>query len=77
MYNRCYDFEQDGIYYLITGLNTVDVTYRDIQYNCYSGDIIIPATVTRNGVTYSVTGIGDRAFYNCRGLGSVSLPEGH
>ena len=76
MYDRCYDFEQDGIYYLITGLNTVDVTYRDTQYNSYSGSVTVPATVTRNGVTYSVTGIGSRAFYGCTGLNEVSLPDG-
>jgi hypothetical protein len=74
MFDRCYDFEQDGIYYLITGLNTVDVTYRDTQYNSYSGNVTVPATVTHNGVTYSVTGIGNQAFSICSNLTTVSLP---
>ncbi|MGM9807844.1 MAG: leucine-rich repeat protein, partial [Candidatus Onthomorpha sp.] len=28
-----------------------------------------------NGTTYSVTSIGDRAFYNCSGLTSVTIPN--
>ena len=42
--------------------------------NGYSGDIIIPETVVHNGATYSVTSIGDRAFYNCDGLTSIEIP---
>lgn len=66
-----YDFSYDGIYYNITGDNTVEVTYgqrfgsEGIWYyneDCYFGDITIPATVTNEGQIYKVTAIGDHAF---------------
>lgn len=42
----------------------------------YSGDISIPAKVTYNEVEYRVVGIGDRAFYYCSSLNSVTISEG-
>ena len=41
-----------------------------------SGNLIIPSTISYNGTTYSVTSIGDRAFYYCSGLTSVTIPNG-
>ncbi len=69
-----YDFEENGIYYNITGSNTVEVTYRDTQYNSYSGNVTVPETVTHNGTTYTVTGIGEQAFMDCQSLAFVSIP---
>ena len=42
----------------------------------YTGDITIPATVENGGITYTVTSIGDRAFYRCSSLKSVTLGSG-
>lgn len=71
-----YDFESAGIYYNITGNNTVEVTYSDINNNTYySGSISVPKTVTNNGTEYSVTKIGEYAFYYSA-VTSVSMPEG-
>lgn len=42
----------------------------------YSGDIIIPATVTYGGTTLSVTSIDFEAFSGCSSLTSISIPEG-
>lgn len=64
-----YDFEVDGIYYNINGS---DATVTSGDYG-YAGDITIPETVTYNGMTYSVTGIGYMAFYNCSSLTSVTI----
>lgn len=68
-------FEVDGIYYYINEDGaTATVTYRDTNYNSYSGNVEIPDNVTRNGASYKVNAIGERAFYNCRSLLSVSMP---
>ena len=69
-----YDFEKDGIYYSISGTN-VYVTYKDTNYNSYSGTVNIPATVTYDGTTYNVVQINPSAFKNCTGLIRVVLPN--
>ena len=69
-----YDFEVDGIYYNKSG-TTATVTYETTDYNSYSGDVTIPATVTYGGTTYSVTIIGDLAFRGCTGLTNITIPN--
>lgn len=69
-----YSFESAGIYYNITGDNTVEVTYSDRNNNTYSGSVSIPETVTNNGTEYSVTKIGEYAFQGSA-VTSVSMPE--
>ncbi len=72
-----YDFEVDGIYYLKNG-SKATVTYKGTNswsHNTYSGTVNIPSTVTYDGTTYSVTSISDYAFYECRGLTSVTIPS--
>ena len=68
------DFQVGGIYYNITGDNTVKVTEPD-NNGGYSGSITIPAEVQYAGNTYSVTSIGDWAFQYCTGLTSITLPN--
>ena len=70
-----YDFEYNGIYYMITGANTASVTYRDSDFNSYSGTVNIPSTVTHNGTTYTVTAIGRSAFRVSSELTSVTIPN--
>lgn len=69
-----YDFEANGIYYNITDMSgkTVSVTSGD---NNYSGNVNIPASVSYDGNTFAVTSIGERAFYACSDLTSVTIPE--
>ena len=59
-----HDFEVDGIYYNITSTNTVEVTYKDTNYESYGEDVIIPSTVSRNGTTYTVTLLAILLFVN-------------
>ena len=75
------DFKVDGIYYtyLSQSDKTVSVTYRGIAYfdnrKDYSGNVVIPPTVTYQGMTYSVTSIGDNAFRGCTELTSIEIPD--
>ena len=65
--------EIDGIYYnLVTKIKEAEVTRNP---NEYTGTVNIPETVTYNGVTYSVTSIGETAFFDCFGLASVTIPN--
>ena len=72
-----YDFEKDGIYYNINssvdGRKTASATHNG--NNSYSGDVIIPSSVTHGTTIYIVTSIGNSAFYKCTGLTSVTIPE--
>ncbi|MBR4989391.1 MAG: leucine-rich repeat domain-containing protein [Bacteroidaceae bacterium] len=69
-----YDIEVDGIYYNITSFTdlTVEVTSGD---NEYSGDIVIPSTITYKSKTLTVTSIGESAFFYCSGLTSITIPN--
>lgn len=64
-------FSVNGIYYLPTAANSVEVT-NGVEY---TDDIVIPATVTSGNTTYAVTSIGDNAFLGCSVLNSVSIPS--
>ena len=70
-----YDAEIDGIYYNFSGDEAM-VTYKNTSDNSYSGAVVIPASITYNDKTYSVTSIGDRAFLYCNSLTSVSISSG-
>ena len=78
-----YSFKVDGIYYNITDSEklTVEVTYRVSYYDSnyyeykYTGSVVILDSVTYNSKTYTVTSIDDHAFYGCRSLTSVTIPN--
>ncbi len=65
----------NGIYYKHSSENEIYVTCKDDNYNSYSGDVVIPSTVTVKNKTYDVTSIGTNAFKNCNGLTSTTIPE--
>lgn len=67
----------DGItiYYNYINDTELEVTYHDINSNDYSGNILIPESVTYEEVNYNVTSIGKRAFHKCSGLTSVIIPN--
>ena len=73
-----YDFQSGDLYYNITNDTrvpyTVDVTR---PWSNYAGltTANIPETVTYNGITYSVTSIGDDTFRDCSSLTSVIIPN--
>ncbi|MCQ2053311.1 MAG: leucine-rich repeat domain-containing protein [archaeon] len=70
---HAYDCEVDGIYYDLNSTNlTATVTWWSPSY---SGDVIIPSSFTYNKKSYSVTEIGESAFFLCTDLTSVTIPN--
>ena len=76
-----YDFKVGNLYYNAQRESdnyTVEVTYdKKHSYSNYAGitEVVIPETVSYNGLTYKVTSIGERAFCNCKSLRSINLPN--
>ena len=73
--------EIEGVWYnLYSGAKQAEVTYKGSSYDEYhdeySGSINIPATVTYEGVNYSVARIRYNAFRNCTSLTAINIPEG-
>ena len=68
------------IYYYWTNNNTeLAVTHKEDasseSLNEYSGNVVIPESVTYNGRNYPVTSIGGGAFKNCYSLKNVIIPN--
>ena len=68
-------FLAGNIAYTITSDSTVEVGQKGCVAGTspYSGAVTIPATVTRQNRTYTVTAVGEAAFFNCN-VSSVTLP---
>ena len=66
------DFTVGDLKYTITGATTVSVgaVNKDI-----TGNIDIPAEVENDGVTYTVTSVGEYAFSGADGLDTVVIPN--
>ena len=69
---KAVDFSIDGLNY-----NIISETDRTIELTMgsYKGNITIPKKLIRNGYTYTVIRIGNKAFYDCSGLSTVSIPN--
>ena len=69
---KAVEVTSDGIKYdVITDTKQAKV----IKGGNYSGNIVLPSEITYNNVTYSVTSIGNSAFYYCSGLTSITIPN--
>ncbi len=64
-------FDVDGIIYAITSENTVTL----ISGEGAQGEYEIPQTVTFDGVTYTVTAIGDSAFKDNKDITQLTIPD--
>lgn len=72
------DFAVNKIYYSITSNSSafrVMVAENEDYENSYSGDIVIPSTVSYDGNEYSVTSIGENAFSDCSEMTSITIPN--
>ena len=64
--------DDQGLTYTLNNDGTATVSGCDRTVT----SIKIPSNVESNGQTYTVTSIGDYAFWNCSGLTSVTIPDG-
>ncbi|MCH5307355.1 MAG: leucine-rich repeat domain-containing protein [Prevotella sp.] len=68
----------DGVtiyYNYINNSTELEVTYSTSGTGDYQGNIVIPRAVVYEGKTYSVTAIGEEAFYWRSEVTSVSIPN--
>ena len=75
-----YDVEVDGIYYNLNQTNkTAAVTFKGSSFeshdNDYPGEVVIPENFIYDGITYSVTSLGNNCFLGCTGLTSITIPN--
>ena len=66
-----YDVKIDGICY---NLNSEGKT-AEVTSGNYYGSIFIPSSIKVNDAKYTVTSIGESAFYSCSILSSVTIPN--
>ena len=69
-----YDFMVDDIYYTVDTVTCEASVVRNGKQPTYSGNVVIPETVTYEGTTYTVTTIASMAFYGST-VQSISLPN--
>lgn len=74
------DFEGSQLYYIYDyATHTATVTYTPhdelIGASCYTGDIVIPSYTKYHDEKFEVTGIGELAFYVCKGMSSIKIPK--
>ncbi len=71
---KAYDLTVDGIYYNIISHTELTVEVTSGTYK-YAGEVIIPETITYKSKKLKVTSIKNSAFYDCRGLTSIVIPN--
>ena len=77
---KVYDIASGGLYFNLLDTDELKcaVTYSGMcdgkPYSTYSGDVVIPSSVTINGITIDVTEIDREAFSMCGGLTAVTIP---
>lgn len=73
-----FTFIEDGLFYKVSADGAAcDVAPKTNKYASYRGpEIIIPAEVEHEGVTYPVTGVAKMAFRDCRLVERIAIPEG-
>ena len=72
---KTFEFTVDGVRYSVNDDNKTVTVAGYPSGNEPTGHLIIPKSVTYDGISYPVTSIGDMAFRGCSGLTSVTIPN--
>ena len=68
----------DGVtiyYNYINDGTELEVTYETTSFSSYSGSVVIPEEITYMNNTLKVTSIGGYAFFKCKKMTSVTIPN--
>lgn len=68
-------YEENGMFFELTSeeMNTVQLApFNDGR--TYEGDIVVPESIVHEGITFTVTALGDSVFRGCNKLTSVVVP---
>lgn len=77
------DYPQHEFFY-VNGIGYKSISGADVEVtqlndltvsDDYTGDVVIPNTVTYQDYTYNVVSIGEKAFKGCTRINSVTMPE--
>jgi len=87
MAQTAYDFAEPyqchKIYYSINNYSLPSVAVvpyygtdtNIVEDSLYSGCVVIPESVTHNGITFTVNAIMNGAFFGCKNLSSIVIPQ--
>ena len=64
-----------GLYYNVDVENKTAEVVAAPNDTKYSGDIVVPASISINGIEFAVTSIEQSAFSGCSGLTSIKIPN--
>ena len=64
----------NGLFYKLIGKGLVAEVISDPEGSKYSGDVVIPSSVSYEGSEYTVTSIGSEAFSRCSDMTSLTIP---
>lgn len=77
-----YEYEGQTLTYTVIDEDAKTCKTMDGYYDLYqkpgnnvSGTLVIPSVAKDGDIEYAVTAIGEKAFYNCSSLKSVTIPE--
>ena len=72
-----FEFKVDGVRYSVNDDNTTVTVAGYPSGNEPTGHLIIPKSVTYDGISYPVTSIDNKAFDGCSGLTSIKVESGN
>lgn len=68
-------FNDGQLEYRVTDATNNHVSVKKFNNICPVGDVVIPETISDNGITYTVTSLAKDAFRDCTAVASVTMPD--